>query len=79
VKDKMSERNKPIQDINIENPVQETVVPMTEADMKTLMQAYREAHPEEFAGTPAWQIKVTAENAAKVYDETGILFHISVG
>jgi hypothetical protein len=63
-------------DIVIETEVEASDVPMSGVEIAQQMSGYRERHPEEFAGTPEWIIKVTAENAARVYKETGILFHI---
>lgn len=63
-------------EVFFETEVVESVIPMSTEEIVQTMAAYRQRHPEQFAGTPEWMIKVTAENAAKVFEETGILFHI---
>jgi hypothetical protein len=60
----------------VQTPVEEEVTQMLPEEIAQKMTEYRQRHPEQFAGTPEWMIKVTAENAAKVFEETGILFHI---
>ncbi len=59
--------------INVENEVLETEVPLTEQELKILMEVYRRRHPEQFFGTREWEIKVNSEYIGQVCAETGVL------
>lgn len=62
--------------IEVRGEVLATCTVLSPDELKVLMLEYKKRHPEQFSGTPEWEIKVTAENAEQVFEETGILFKV---